>query len=120
MLVRERSGSITESPLETRFRRLLLHAGLPEPDAQYEIRRSDGSFVARVDFAYPSARLAIEVDGYAFHSSRQRWEADRIRANRLADVGWQALRVTKTAMREPDEILGIVRRALAARFGVGP
>ena len=59
-----------ESPLERRFLRLLRAAGLPEPEVQYPIR--DGErLVARVDFAYPEIRLAMEVDGYRWHGGRR-------------------------------------------------
>ena len=59
----------TDSPLETRFLQLLRRSRLPAPRRQYEIH-DEGTFIARVDFAYPEIRLAVEVDGYRFHSSR--------------------------------------------------
>jgi very-short-patch-repair endonuclease len=63
---------------------------LPVP--QYEVRDDDGGLIARVDFAYPEVRLAIEVDGYAHHSSRKQWESDLARQNRLIAAGWRVLR----------------------------
>lgn len=94
-LVRERSGiRVSESALETRFRRRLRKAGLPAPIAQYEVRDERRRLLARVDFAYPAQRLAIEVDGYASHSGRRRWESDLARQNRLLLAGWRFLRFT--------------------------
>src|SRR5439155_2701640 len=53
----------TESPLETQVLRLLRNAGLPTPMLQYIVR--DGSrFIARLDFAHPDDRVAIEADGF--------------------------------------------------------
>ena len=42
----------------------MLRAGLPTPSAQYRVFDGDG-FVARVDFAWPELRLALEYDGDA-------------------------------------------------------
>jgi hypothetical protein len=38
-----------ESPMETRLRWLLIQAGLPHPEAQVDLRDSDGRFVGRAD-----------------------------------------------------------------------
>lgn len=84
----------TESALETLVWRLLRDQGLPQPERQYEIVGDDGRFVARVDFAYPDHKVAIEADGYEFHSSREDWRRDRRRQNALAALGWTVYRVT--------------------------
>lgn len=89
-----------ESVLETRFLRLLKKHGLPLPVAQYEIW-SLGKLVARVDFAYPALKLAIEVDGYRFHSGRMQWERDLKRRNRLESLGWRVFNVTALQLDEP-------------------
>ena len=47
-----------------------------------------------VDFAFPGARVAIEVDGWATHGSRAAFEADRERDAWLAGHGWIVLRFT--------------------------
>ena len=59
-----------ESVLETRFRQVLRAADLPMPTPQLEISTGKGS-TARVDFAYPEFKLAIELDGAAYHSSQK-------------------------------------------------
>ena len=61
---------------------------------------ADGVFVAEVDFAYPDVWLAIEADGYEFHSSRKQWENDRVRQNELVALGWSVLRTTKRQVPE--------------------
>ncbi|HEV7792383.1 MAG TPA: DUF559 domain-containing protein, partial [Pseudonocardia sp.] len=48
--------------------------------------------LARVDLAYPAARLAVEYDG-AHHFDRRRAELDRRRDSLLARYGWDTLRL---------------------------
>jgi hypothetical protein len=43
---------LSESPMETRLRLLLVDAGAPRPVAQYDVRDARGRFLARVDLAY--------------------------------------------------------------------
>ena len=99
-----------ESALENKVLRLLIGAGLPAPKGQYEIR--SGDFSARVDFAYPQAKLAIEVDGFQYHSDRQAFERDRRRDAKLKSLDWQVLRITDRFLREPHDFLAAVRRSL--------
>jgi len=64
-----------ESVLELKLLRLLRRHGLPEPVCQFDIRKGS-TLVARVDVAYPELRLAIEADGFRFHSGPGSWERD--------------------------------------------
>jgi len=116
-LLEERCGRpVSGSGLENRFARLLKRAGLPAPVSQFVVRAKDGAFVARVDFAYPQARLAIEIDGYEHHSSRKRWEYDRARQNRIVELGWFPLRITaRQIVARPEEVVALVSGALARR-----
>ena len=59
-------AAIPESAMESRVLRTLRRLGLPEPVPQFEIRH-EGRLVARVDFAYPDARVAIEYESYEHH-----------------------------------------------------
>jgi very-short-patch-repair endonuclease len=83
-----------DSVLEARMAALLSRHGFPVPAFQHEVRDHAGRFVARVDFAYPSARLAIEVDGLATHGTAPALQADLARQNRLVALGWTVLRFT--------------------------
>ncbi len=95
-LVVDRSvNDLTDSELETDFLRIIQDAGLPLPVQQYEIRREDGSFVATVDFAYPEASIAIELDSWGHHGSRVEFQKDRVRQNQFVAVGWVPYRFTK-------------------------
>lgn len=102
----------TESPLEGRVLRLIVGAGLPRPETQFEVW-DRGALVARVDLAYPDALLAIEVDGYAWHSGRSDWQRDLRRRNRLTAMGWKVLHFTAADIRERSgELVGAIRASL--------
>jgi hypothetical protein len=99
-----------ESPMETRTRLVLVLAGLPPPETQYEVR--DGPFVARFDLAYPKYRLGIEYDG-AYHRDPEVFERDAVRANRLRLRGWLVLRFTANdVLRHPARMVSQVRAGL--------
>jgi hypothetical protein len=84
-----RSGSVPESRVRVALRR----AGLPVPITQYEV--FDGRrLVARVDFAWPYAKLILEVDGWRYHSDDPAFLHDRVKQNGLIHLGWRVLRVT--------------------------
>lgn len=104
------ADGLAESPPETRLRLLLHRSGLPLPVAQFEVR-AGSRFVARVDFAWPDRRLAVEYDG-AWHGDPQQFAKDRIRLNRLAAAGWRVHFVTREEMRRPEQVLAGVAAAL--------
>lgn len=98
-----------DSDLETRVLCALVANRLPPPVQQYRVRIGGRQF--RIDLAYPSARLAIELDGWAFHNSRTAFDDDRARANLLVSVGWTVLRFTSRSTE--GEIVTCTRAALA-------
>ena len=103
-----RSGSVLESLLRV----LLAEAGLPAPLTQYRVL-DHGDEVARVDFCWPGARLVVEADGYAFHSSRDDYRRDRRRMNELERLGWRVLRFSwEDVTQRPDHVVGLVRACL--------
>lgn len=104
------ADGLAESPPETRLRLLFHRSGLPLPVAQYPVW-ADGRFVARVDFAWPEHRLAVEYDGM-WHGDREQFPRDRRRLNRLASAGWRVHFVTRDELRRPGELVADVGRAL--------
>jgi very-short-patch-repair endonuclease len=74
----------------------------------------DEGFTAYIDFAYPEHGLAIEADGYRWHSGRHAWEADRKRMSELASRGWRVIQVTWIQLKyEREAVIDRIRRALA-------
>jgi len=76
----------------------LLHSGLRDAGiagwtANQEVHDTTG-LIGVVDIAFRVARLAIEVDGRAWHSAGDRFQRDRSRQNRLVNAGWTVLRFT--------------------------
>lgn len=73
----------------------------------------DGRVVAEVDVAFPDRRLAIEVDGWAWHSDAERFRADRRRQNLLVGLGWTVLRFTwDDLINRPEYVVATIRRQL--------
>lgn len=69
-----------------------------------------------VDVAFPVQRVAIEVDGWAFHSAQAAFQRDRIRQNAIAVSGWQVLRFTWVDLTEhPQRVISIVRKAISVQ-----
>jgi G:T-mismatch repair DNA endonuclease (very short patch repair protein) len=101
-----------ESPQETRVRLLVGRSDLPVPVAQYRVFDERG-FVARVDFAWPDRRVAVEYDGL-WHAEAGQFARDRQRLNRLQEAGWRVVFVTAADLRDPDRLVARIRAALAA------
>jgi len=108
--------SVHESVPEARLSRMLRRAGI-HVEAQYEIREG-GRFVARVDFAIPDLRIAIEVDGYRWHGGRVHWARDLARRNALTALGWQIIHVTPDDLENgARRIVDVLRDVISARGG---
>lgn len=85
---------LPESVLETALLRLIRQNGLPRPARQWQVRDDSGRVVARVDLAYPRRMVAIEADGYRWHTDPTRWRRDLSRRNALTRLGWRVLHFT--------------------------
>jgi very-short-patch-repair endonuclease len=69
----------------------------------------------QVDVAFPTQRVAIEVDGWAFHSDQDDFQHDRERQNRIALLGWQVMRFTWLDLTEhPQRVIAVIRSAISA------
>jgi hypothetical protein len=105
----------TESPMETHLRLTLIDDGAPPPRAQYEVRDSSGRLIARVDFAYPQWRIAIEYEG-DHHRGRTQFRRDVTRLNALREAGWLVLRFTAhDLLQRPADIHRQVAKAIRER-----
>jgi very-short-patch-repair endonuclease len=69
-----------------------------------------------VDFAFPEARVAVEVDGWGSHGDRAAFESDRARDLALASRGWLVVRLTWWAVtRQPARVFAQLRQVLDRR-----
>jgi very-short-patch-repair endonuclease len=102
--------ALTRSPPERLLLKRLRRAGVPRPRANARIHGME------VDLLFPDYRLAVEIDGYAFHRQRPAFEDDRGRGAALAARGIMVLRFTPRQLkREPDKVLAQLCLALGAR-----
>ena len=112
-LVDERATrGVTDSEGEAKLLQLIRERGLPLPMLQYVIVDEE-RFVARVDFAYPEQRVAIEMDSFRHHDTRTTFDSERARGNEVEGLGWRLLRVTTVHVeRDPDAVVTWIGRAL--------
>lgn len=101
----------SESPAETEVRMVVRRSLLPTPELQYEVRRL-GNLVARVDFAWPEHRLALEYDGSG-HADLRSMRLDRRRLNALVEAGWTVIHATAADLRRPAALIAQLRAALS-------
>jgi hypothetical protein len=103
----------SESPQESRLRIHMALAGLPSPVPQFEVR-VHGEFLARVDFAWPDLKVAVEYDGL-WHADGDQLIRDRARLNRLQAAGWYIHHVTSRDMANIQQTVEAIRKLLVRR-----
>ncbi len=109
LLERQAGPALTRSQAEELLLGIVRSAGLPSPETNVRV----GGY--EVDCLWRDRRLVVEVDGYAFHSSRASFERDRRRDADLQDRGYRVRRVTwRQLTEEPDDVERSLRRALAS------
>jgi very-short-patch-repair endonuclease len=111
---RRLATSLTLSELEDRFLALLDAHDLPRPLTNHSIAGM------RVDAAWPCQRVAVELDGWAYHHDRAAFQADRTRDIRLARAGWTVLRFTHADVVDRQAHVADTLCALLARQEASP
>jgi very-short-patch-repair endonuclease len=107
------ADSRAESPMESLLRVLLVDAGLPAGQPQFEVRDAAGRLIGRVDLAWPAIRLAIEYEG-DHHRGQEQFRRDIARVNALQHAGWTVIRLSADdVLRRPAETVSLVAAALA-------
>jgi very-short-patch-repair endonuclease len=87
--------------------KLLRQAGITGWKTNYPV----GGY--KVDVGFPKQKVAIEVDGWAFHSDPDAFVGDRNRQNKIALLGWKVLRFTWLDLTEyPQRVIAEIRRAI--------
>jgi very-short-patch-repair endonuclease len=97
--------SATDSALEDAFHRLVRDHGLPSPAINAYVEGF------RIDAVWHAKRVAVELDGWAYHHTRDAFEQDRERDAALTANGWRIVRFThRHVTRRPDVVVKTLRR----------
>ena len=108
----ERTGDRAHSDLERLGVRLLTEAGLVGFVVNLTVKLNNGR-TAELDIAFEEQRVAIELDGFRYHSSSEAHAADLRRQNDIIADGWTLLRYAPDVLTEsPGLFIREVRRAL--------
>jgi very-short-patch-repair endonuclease len=68
----------------------------------------------KVDVGFPKQKVAVEVDGWAFHSDAEDFVGDRNRQNKIALLGWKVLRFTWLDLTEyPQRVIAEIKHAIS-------
>lgn len=95
-------------------REVLSGPGLPRFVQQHAVVLSVGK--VRLDAAVPELKVAVELDGAAFHGSPEARERDLRRDAALAALGWVVLRFSyRRLKREPEACRREIAQVCAAR-----
>jgi hypothetical protein len=87
-----------ESPMESEARLVMLDGGLPPPILQHEIVDRSGR-IWRVDFAWPDRKVAVEYDGFDWHSDPEKFRRDRQKRAALQELGWTVMSIVGDDVR---------------------
>ncbi len=101
----------SESPAESWTRWLLHRASFPPSVLQFDVLDEQGRFVARVDFAWPTSKVALEYDG-SYHADPLQQAADKRRDAALIREGWTVIHMTSSDLHDPTRVLMSLRALL--------
>jgi len=104
--------ALTRSEAERRALALIRAARLPAPETNVMLCGHE------VDLLWRAQRLVVEIDGYAFHSSRRSFERDRRKDRELGEQGYRVLRLTwRELTEEPEAVVATLAAALTRPAG---
>ncbi len=106
---------VPESGLEVLVLDAILDSGLRTPVVQYWVETSGGRF--RLDLAYPTHKIAIEVDGEQHEEDADVVMGDRRRTRLLTANGWTIIRVRSKRFATD---LGVALRRLRSLLADSP
>lgn len=102
-----------DSPQETRLRFYMGEAGLPEPEVNTWICDDTGGAVVQPDLSIKRYRIAIQYEGWEYHSNPEQMARDVRRQELTEALGWIEVRITREHMRNGGfEAIAKIRRAL--------
>jgi very-short-patch-repair endonuclease len=112
-----RAADGTQAASERLLARLLIGARIGGWSANQLIFDVHG-LIGLGDMVFEAARLVIELDGWAYHTTPDRFQRDRARQNRLVAAGWTVLRFTWRDLTErPAYVIATIRAMLARLAG---
>jgi hypothetical protein len=111
--VLEHATGLSESVGESRCRWVMHLAGLPRPRLQAPILDEAGAFVARVDFLFEAHRTIVEFDGMIKYQSPADLRLEKVREDRLRELGYQVVRVTWKDLTDPTRLRARIMAAFA-------
>jgi very-short-patch-repair endonuclease len=82
--------------------------GIPDPECNQFLVLPDGGPPIKADFVWRDRRVVVEADGRKWHDTRQRFEHDRVRDQRLIAAGWKIIRTTWRQMTQRPHELRLV------------
>ena len=109
--------AVTRSELEERFRRFLRRADLPAPQLNAPVVIDGRTYV--IDCLWRVERLAVELDGLAFHGTRRAFQRDRARDRALLAAGLRTARVTWSDLDRERALERELQAMLAAGTAAG-
>jgi very-short-patch-repair endonuclease len=98
---------------ESELRRVVMAAGLPEPEWNAAISTPFGEF--HLDAYWREQRVGAEADGTAFHLSARDWQDDLVRQNAVHVTGVRLMRFPVPRLRAAGQACG---RELWAALGI--
>lgn len=114
MRVAHPDGTELERTFLTHYRQLCGGCGMPKMHREYKFL-PDREF--RFDFAWPSARVAVECEGYD-HMKTATYHKDITKYNLAAAHGWAVLRFTRRLLnKEPQHCIGLLVATVERRGG---
>lgn len=102
----------TDSARETMVRLLIVRAGLPEPKINVTILNRYGAKIATGDMGYPDYRVLLEYDGGDHRENEEQYNWDIDRLDEIMEEHWRVLRINKSHLRAPVQLLARIRTAL--------
>lgn len=81
-----------DSPIEEMFWDAWQNAGGAQRTVELEYQYNIPGTRYRVDFANIEEKVAIELDGYEYHNSKDQFTNDRKRQRELENLGWRIIR----------------------------
>ena len=115
-LLRVRAG--VRSPMESRARLVVVHAGLPEPEVNAPVTDRAGEWLAEGDLVWQDQRVVGEYQGEV-HADRQRRSLDAARRDVLEDEGWTVVELWAESLHQRARRIGTLTR-LARALEIDP